>query len=134
MTPHSHTPRQQAWINRLRPILPELFPDLHGFLDIQADGYPDIGTGVYWYSFIILADGAPQAAIQIKVPQGRLATKATTEYRALRLLLHEFKNQPHLHVPVALREWPDPPALILAKVMGDPLGQRMRDCRSWGND
>lgn len=134
MTTHSPTPRQQAWINRLRPILPELFPHLRGVLDIQAGGYPDISTGVHLYSFIILADGAPQTAIQVNVPQGRRAAKITTEYRALQLLSHEFKNQPHLNVPVVLKEWHDPPALILTKVMGDLLAKRMKDCRSWGND
>jgi len=134
MSPHAATPRQQAWMNRLRPILPELFPHLHGNLDIRADGYPDTRTGVHLYAFIILADGSPQATIQVKVPQGRRATKVTSEYRALRLLSLTFKDQPHLNVPLALEEWQDPPALILAKVTGDSLAQRMKDCRSWGND
>ena len=134
MSPHAATPRQQAWMNQLRPILPELFPHLHRNLDIRADGYPDTRTGVHLYAFTILADGSPQATIQVKVPQGRRATKVTSEYRALRLLSRTFKDLPHLNVPLALKEWQDPPALILVKVTGDSLAQRMEDCRSWGND
>ena len=125
------TPRQKAWITRLRPELHRFFPSEAGHLDIRVAGPPDLHTYSRLYPFTVLADGLPLTNILIKVPHGRKATDVPRAYQAARLLEQRFADDPHLHVPRTLGMWEDPPALIMEKVTGEPLFVRMKDCRNW---
>ncbi len=125
------TPRQKAWISRLRPELHRFFPDEERHLDIRVAGPPDIRTYSRIYPFTILADGLPLTDILVKAPHGRKAADVDRAFRAGRLLMQRFAAEPHLNVPRMLGFWQDPPALIMEKAPGDPLFLRLKDCRNW---
>ncbi len=125
------TPRQKAWLSRLRPGLPSLFPHEERHLDLRVAGPPDLRTYSRIYPFSVLADGLPIADILVKVPHGRKAADAPLAFQAGRLLEQHFANEPHLNVPRMLGKWDDPPALIMVKAEGDPLFERMKECRNW---
>lgn len=125
------TPRQKAWVTRLRPELYRFFPSETGHLDIRVAGPPDLRTYSRLYPFTVLADGLPLTDILVKVPHGRKATDVSLAYQAARLLEQRFADDPHLHVPRTLGKWEDPPALIMEKATGEPLFVRMKECRNW---
>ncbi len=126
------TPRQRAWLTRLRPELQRLFPQETRHLDIRASGPPDLRTYSRLYPFTILADGLPLTDILVKVPHGRKGSDVHRAWRAYRLLARTFAERPHLDIPTALAAWDDPPALIMQRAEGESLHMRLRDCRSWG--
>ena len=125
------TPRQKAWIGRLRPELHRFFPDEERHLDIRVAGPPELHANSRIYPFTLLADGLPVTDILVKVPQGREASDVARTFRANQLMTRHFSSEPHLHVPEMLGKWEDPPALIMKKAMGDPMEIRIRECRNW---
>jgi len=125
------TPQQKAWITRLRPELPRFFPHEARHLDLRPSGPPQLHSHSRIFPFSILADGLPITEIMVKVPQGRQGVDVQIAGQALRLLEQIFAEEPHLHVPRALGQWQDPPALIMSKANGDPLVLRLKDCRNW---
>jgi len=129
--PQAATPRQKAWITRLRPELHRFFPDEERHLDIRTAGPPDLRTNSRLYTFTVLADGLPLTDILVKVPHGRKATDVDRAFRAAHLLEQLFADEPHLAVPRMLGRWEEPPALIMEKVAGEPLFLRLKDCRNW---
>jgi len=128
------TPRQKAWMTRLRPELHRYFPDEGKHLDLRVAGPPDLRTYSRLYSFTILADGLPIRNILIKVPQGRKSADVGGAYRAYRFLAARFASEPHLTIPRVLGQWDNPPALIMEKVEGELLSLRLKDCRNWANE
>jgi len=127
----SPTPRQKAWLTRLRPYLSHYFPDVRGHLDLRVAGPPELRTNSRLFPFTVLVDGLPLTDILVKVPQGRKAADVQLSFRAYRLLAQHFAEEPHLDVPKALAVWEDPPALIMIRAEGEPLFGRMRECRNW---
>ncbi len=125
------TPRQKAWIARLRPELHRFFPDEERHLDIRASGPPDLRTYSRIFSFTVLGDGLPIAEMLVKVPHGRKAADVENALRAGQLLTQRFDERPHLRTPRMLGRWDDPPALIMEKAAGEPLFLRLKDCRNW---
>jgi len=125
------TPRQKAWITRLRPELHRFFPHESGHLDIRIAGPPDLRTYSRLYPFTILADGLPLTDILVKVPHGRKAADVTRSFQAYQLLTRRFAEQPYLSVPEPLGCWDDPPALIMSRETGEALHIRLQDCRNW---
>ena len=133
-TKFTPTPRQKAWVQRLRPQLPAWFPQAQGHLDLRPAAPPEIRTNSHLYTFTILQDGLPLTDILVRVPKGRGAANPQRTYQAYRRLAHFFAPEPHLQVPHALAAWDDPPALIMERVQGDPLYLRLKDCRNWAPD
>ncbi len=127
----SATPRQKAWIARLRPELQRFFPSETRHLDIRVAGPPDLHTYSRLYPFTVLADGLPLTDILVKVPHGRKAMDVTRGFRAYQLLAHRFADAPYLGAPAVLGRWDDPPALIMEQAAGEALYIRLRDCRNW---
>ena len=125
------TPRQKAWIARLRPELHRFFPGEDRHLDLRAAGPPHLHTNSRIFPFTVLADGLPIADILVKVPHGRKATDVDAAFRAAQLLEGRFANEPHLNGPRVLGTWDDPQALIMERAVGEPLFLRMKDCRNW---
>ncbi len=125
------TPQQKAWITRLRPALPQFFPEATGALDLRPSGPPDLRSYSRLFPFTILLDGLPHAEIIVKVPRGRKAGDVNRTFRAYKLLANAFASEPHLHAPEALGVWEDPPALIMRRAPGEPLYMRLKECRNW---
>ncbi len=128
------TPQQKAWITRLRPALPQFFPEATGALDLRPSGPPDLRSYSRLFPFTILLDGLPYAEIIVKVPQGRKATDVHRAFRAYKLLGQALASEPDLHIAEALGVWDDPPALIMRRAPGEPLYIRMKECRNWAID
>ncbi len=128
------TPRQKAWLARLRPRLPDLVSSAQGYLDLRPAGPPLRRTYSVLYPFTVLEDGRPYMDILVKVPQGRKAADVHRTFRAYQWLHGRWPQAPAMQVPVPLATWEDPPALIMRRAPGDPLVQRLQDCRSWRGD
>ncbi len=127
----SATPRQKAWLGRLRPELPRLFPDESGYLDLRVAGPPELHSHSRLYPFTLLVDGLPVAEILVKEPQGRAGVDVTLAWKANQLMAQQFASEPNLHVPEIPGVWEDPPALIMKRAEGDPLPLRLQECRNW---